>query len=101
MPRKVDGAMVWTEKEEKRVIEALKAKGHDKPCRHCGQVNWSLNDGPAWIPIGSFDDPDRGHAHVHLVCLDCGETKLVSMFYLGLNEMIDPFIERSGKAVTK
>lgn len=95
---KNNGALVWTDEAKELVWDRLKDKGHLRPCSNCSKQAWTLNHGPAWIKIGELNyDAGNSHAHAQLICTNCGEVRLVSLWATKLMGTVEMLRNADGK----
>ena len=82
-----------TDAQKQKIALALFQKMGSRNCEMCSQLTWAIGDNivsPMPLMINHFSqnysiDYTVVHASVHLICTNCGNTKLIHLSQLGFN----------------
>jgi hypothetical protein len=81
----------YTKAAAEKIVEALKQQGATRACALCGKGPWALADAFYFLtaqqdlPNVSVGSP--GMPLAAMVCENCGNTVLINMLILGLEEL--------------
>jgi hypothetical protein len=89
--------MKWTKEVEQRVLNAIAAKMpnlHVGACSICGTTNWVLANSYIMISVqdelSSFAIGGPSLPSVAIICQNCGNTHLMNLRMLGLDDLLKP-----------